>query len=461
MPEHRSPPLRVRIALGLQGHVGPGPALIDARRTVPLRAVAEGGYIAAPTGALAGASVLIRTAAPLAAALALAELDGTAARLVLCPPDLSAEALDHAARLAEVDAVVTDMPDDAWRPDGVTAYGIGFEATGASPEPLPLVETEWVLFTSGTSGPPKLAVHTLAGLTGAIASRGATPPAVWATFYDIRRYGGLQMLLRALTGGHSLVLAEAHEGAGELVARMARHGVTHVSGTPTHWRRALMTPGVEALSPSYVRLSGEIADQAVLDALKARFPDAAIGHAYASTEAGVGFEVTDGLEGFPAALIDRQGPVTMRVEDGVLKMRSTRTSRGYLGPEAPALHDAEGFVDTGDMVERRGDRFHFAGRASGVINVGGLKIHPEEVEAVINACPGVRLSRVLSRRSPLLGALVAAEVVAEPGVEPQALRAAIAARCRAALAPHKAPASVRFVDTLAMSPGGKLERRVA
>ena len=150
----------------------------------------------------------------------------------------------------------------------------------------------------------------------------------------------------------------------------------------------------------------------MLDSLRARFPDAAIGHAYASTEAGVGFEVTDGLAGFPAALVEcDEGPVRMRVVDDTLQLRSARTALGYLGPDAPALGDAEGWVDTGDLVERRGERFHFLGRRSGVINVGGLKIAPEEVEAVINACPGVRMSRVLSRASPVLGALVTAEVV--------------------------------------------------
>jgi len=77
--------------------------------------------------------------------------------------------------------------------------------------------------------------------------------------------------------------------------------------------------------------SGEIADQAILDSLKARFPDAAIGHAYASTEAGVGFEVTDGLEGFPASYVGRPGPVEMKVTDGTLHIRSPRTASGYVG----------------------------------------------------------------------------------------------------------------------------------
>ena len=77
--------------------------------------------------------------------------------------------------------------------------------------------------------------------------------------------------------------------------RLAEHGVTHLSGTPSHWRRALMSPQIHDIAPRYVRLSGEIADQAILDSLRAAFPDATVGHAYASTEAGVAFEVDDGL----------------------------------------------------------------------------------------------------------------------------------------------------------------------
>jgi acyl-CoA synthetase (AMP-forming)/AMP-acid ligase II len=50
----------------------------------------------------------------------------------------------------------------------------------------------------------------------------------------------------------------------------------------------------------------------------------------------------------------------------------------YIGADAPPLADAEGFVDTGDMVELRGERYHFVGRRGDIINIGGLKVHPEE-----------------------------------------------------------------------------------
>ena len=179
--------------------------------------------------------------------------------------------------------------------------------------------------------------------------------AVWGTFYDIRRYGGLQMYLRAVLGGASLVLSSAGEPIAEHLERLAQHGVTHLSGTPSHWRRALMDPAIRNIAPRYVRLSGEIADQPILDRLRATFPQAAIGHAYASTEAGVAFDVNDGLAGFPAAYV---GPIRDGVEmkvfsDGSLRIRSPRAASRYAGSEQ-ALADADGFVDTGDIVERRG-----------------------------------------------------------------------------------------------------------
>ena len=109
------------------------------------------------------------------------------------------------------------------------------------------------------------------------------------------------------------------------------------------------------------------------------FPQAAIGHAYASTEAGVAFAVNDGRAGFPAAFAEtiRDG-VEMKIVDGSLRIRSPGAASRYVG-NGQALTDADGFVDTGDIVERRGERYYFAGRKGGIINIGGLKVHPEEI----------------------------------------------------------------------------------
>ena len=274
-------------------------------------------------------------------------------------------------------------------------------------------ETEWILFTSGTTGVPKMVVHSLASLAGAIApAASGASPVVWATFYDIRRYGGLQILLRAILGGGSLVLSGPTDTTDDFLSRAQLHAATHITGTPSHWRKALMSPAARHVKPQYARLSGEIADQAILDHLQAFYPHASIAHAFASTEGGVAFEVGDGRAGFPATFIGRaDSGVELKVENDTLHIRSPRAARRYVGNETESLLDPDGFVDTGDVLELRGDRYHFVGRRGGIINVGGLKIHPEEVEAVINRQPGVRMSLVKARKSPITGAIVAADVV--------------------------------------------------
>jgi acyl-CoA synthetase (AMP-forming)/AMP-acid ligase II len=414
---------------------------------------------------LAGRSVLLATASQLTSALALIELDGVARRLTILPPDADPEHLGALIAGAEIDAVVTDGGSSP-----SAAFDLPVRVMSAPPlaamveRPRAILRTEWVLLTSGTTGVPKMVVHSLEGLTAPIAARRTDGPVVWGTFYDIRRYGGLQIFLRAVLGGASLILSSAAEPAAEHLARLGRHGVTHLSGTPSHWRRALMSPALRTIAPRYVRLSGEIADQAILDNLRTAFPQAAVGHAYASTEAGVAFDVNDGLAGFPAAFVEtiRDG-VAMKVVDGSLRIRSPRTASCYIGGEPAALADHDGFVDTGDIVERRGGRYFFVGRRGGIINIGGLKVHPEEIEAVINRHPQVRMSLVRPKKSPITGSIVIADVVLKSdagnaGTELQ-VKDDILELCRGALPRHKVPAAISFVPALAVAATGKLARR--
>jgi len=398
--------------------------------------------------------------------LALIELDGIARRMVLCPGDLPRDRLPPIIATAEIDAIVCDEIDGASDFAGVECFAIrSTQPLGAEHNRREHCRTEWVLLTSGTTSDPKMAVHTLSSLTGAIKSSRAGDALVWSTFYDIRRYGGLQIFLRALMSGASLVLSSAEESTSDFLLRAGAHGVTNISGTPSHWRRALMSPSAHAIAPHYVRLSGEIVDQVILDNLRTFYPNATIVHAFASTEAGVGFDVHDGMAGFPSSLIGQHSnDVELKVEDGSLRIRSTRTASRYLGKSADALADADGFVDTRDMVELRGDRYYFVGRRDGIINVGGLKVHPEEVEAVINRHPSVQMSLVRARKSPITGALVVADVVVKSGspmsasADGQQLKTDILDNCRRALAPYKVPTMLRFVPSLEVAPSGKLAR---
>jgi acyl-coenzyme A synthetase/AMP-(fatty) acid ligase len=421
-------------------------------------------------GEFRGRSVVLATIDPFATIAAMIQLDGVAARIVLCPPDLLLEHIAFVAEAAAADFIVTDQPVPEPIRSRVECIVPCAPKTGDvlsdAPRRASEYETEWVLLTSGTTGLPKLTVHTLAGLAGAIERKAsASPSIVWSTFYDIRRFGGLQIFLRAALTGTSLVLKGAKESAADFLLRAGAQGVTHISGTPSHWRSALMSDSADKIAPQYVRLSGEIADQAILNHLRLQYPQAKLAHAFASTEAGLAFEVNDGLMGFPADLLGQNPRVEMKVEGGTLRVRSDRTAARYLGSESQPLKDGEGYVDTGDLLELRADRYYFIGREDGTINVGGLKVHPEEVEAVINRHPQVSMSLVRMKKSPITGAIVIADVVLRtPQSVPDgaiATQRDIMQFCRGELALHKVPATINFVPALAVAETGKLIRRHA
>jgi acyl-coenzyme A synthetase/AMP-(fatty) acid ligase len=435
--------------------------LSGAASDVAFSDLAGGSCLSGRAEELRGKSVLIATADQLSAALALLELDGVARRLVLWPADLPIEHLGFVMASANVDAIVSDGLDLG--PDAIGSHvACTSQIVPAAWDRTATHATEWILLTSGTTGRPKMVQHTLASLCGAIQGQsGLDGSHVWSTFYDIRRYGGLQIYLRAMLTGGSLVLSNARESTAEFLLRVAAHGVTHISGTPSHWRCALMSPAACQIAPRYVRLSGEIADQSILDNLRSFYPQSEVAHAFASTEAGVAFDVRDGLEGFPSSLIGLNGSgVEMKVEDGSLRIRSARTAAKYM--DAPrTLADQDGFVDTGDMLELRGGRYYFVGRRDGTINVGGQKVHPEEVEGVINRHPRVRMSLVRPRKNSVLGALVVAEVVLEDGPGANGVETEILKICREALPRHKVPSSIRFVNQLAVAANGKMVRQHA
>ena len=414
-------------------------------------------------------NVLVMTTSQICAAFTLCELDGVASRMVLCPPDLPLEYLPSVIASAQVDAIVTDRTDLGTDFPAVRyVMPCGRNVVPNAGERRASEQTEWILLTSGTSGPPKLVVHTLSSLSGAIQPGSvAGEQVVWSTFYDIRRYGGLQIFLRAMLTGRSLVLKSQAEPTAAFLARVGELAVTHISGTPSHWRHALMSKSISLIDPEYIRLSGEIADQTILNQLKTMFPHSTIAHAFASTEAGVAFAVNDGAAGFPASLLAQSGDVEMKVQNHTLWIRSARNATCYLNGETKrAIRNADGFVDTGDMIDLRDDRFYFVGRGDGVINVGGQKVHPEEVEGVINRHPEVEMSLVRTKKNSIMGALVVADVVLRPGAESverdvRKLQQEIMLLCREALSTYKVPSAVYFVPSLAIAESGKLVRRHA
>jgi hypothetical protein len=416
---------------------------------------------------LAGRSVLLATESQLTSALALIELEGVARRIVILPPDADPAHLPAIIAIADIDAVLTD--------EGAPTHAAFDRLTRvvcrAVIEPLvddlpPRSHTDWIMMTSGTTGPedghPRScnAHHRAAG-TKPGRRRGCLGHVL--RYSPLRRFADLSA--RGLRQGVVCPFQRRRAGLRSSGPAWRPWRDTSVRHALAMAPRADDDAGERNIAPGYVRLSGEIADQAVLDSLRAAFPSATIGHAYASTEAGVVFDVNDGLAGFPTEYIGtvRNG-VAMKILDGTLRIRSSGAAKGYVG--GGPLFDAAGFVDSGDIIERHGERFYFAGRKGGVINIGGLKVHPEEIEAVINRHPCVRMSLVRGRQNPVTGSIVVADVVLKgegqaPDKSPQqiALKDDILKLCRETLPRHKVPAAISFVPALKVAATGKLVRR--
>lgn len=442
--------------------------ICDAEQSISRADVARGSILNGRGDELRGHCVIVITADQLTAGMALIELDGIARRIVVYPNELSLDHLPYVIEATNANAIVSDASDlpgmaSSIRHFAPTPHTIGSKICDRKTQQ----QTEWVTFTSGTTGRPKLASHTLSTLVGAIPS--SVVPAtrtIWSTFYDIRRFGGLQVFLRALMSGASLVLSSASETPARFLIRAGSLGVTHISGTPSQWRRALMSGSAESIAPTYIRLSGEIVDQGILDHLRSVYPMAKIVHAFGSNEAGTVFEVRDGLAGFPAGLLQDAPNVEMKVEEETLRVRSGMAANRYLGIDAPSLKDADGFVDTGDLVELRDGRYYFVGRQDGRINVGGLKVYAEEVETILNRHPAIHMSHVRAKKNPVTGAVVAATVVLRSplsagNADEPVLQESILRFCREFLPPHKIPALIQFVPALAIAASGKIVRRIS
>jgi acyl-CoA synthetase (AMP-forming)/AMP-acid ligase II len=156
----------------------------------------------------------------------------------------------------------------------------------------------------------------------------------------------------------------------------------------------------------------------------------------------------------------------MKIIDQTLRIRSARTACRYLGQNAPILKAADGFVDTGDMVQLRNGRHYCSGRRDGMINVGGLKVYPEEIEQVIGRHPEVQMVLVRTKKNPITGALVMADVVLKATQESDlrdlnVVQEDILLLCRENLSSHKVPAAINFVSQLAVAESGKVLRRSA
>jgi acyl-CoA synthetase (AMP-forming)/AMP-acid ligase II len=315
------------------------------------------------------------------------------------------------------------------------------------------VPSQIIVATSGTSGPPKLVDHSWDSLLAAARMAEHWHGLGWMLVYDATRWAGIQVWQQAMLTGGWLVVPASRDP--DVVAKaLADEHVSMLPATPTLLRRLVTSadPAVLAqASLDRITLGGEAADAPLLEQTREVFPNAKITQVYATTELGEVFRVADGRVGFPANWLGKALPGDARLSlrsDGELLVRLSRDT-------------AE--VGTGDLVERRGDRYEFTGRRSDVIVVGGAKVYPKRVEEVIRAVPGIVDARVYGLPSAITGELVAGEIVlADPladGTTPESIRASALAACRASLEPHSVPRILDIVSQIAMTAAGKTPRR--
>lgn len=405
--------------------------------------------------------VAVCYADPAKVARALAALDGVVGRLALLSAASPPAVVRELVVRGRFEVLLCDSPGSYDLPKAsISTHAEVEELERFTGCPVPESETRWILATSGTTGEPKLVSHTLVGLSATVraGNPGSTPPR-WGLLYDHARFAGLQVLLQAVLSGSVLLAPRYDSPLDDKLAMFASSGCTHLSATPTLWRQIAASPRARELDLRQITLGGEIADDRILQALSRRFPEARISHIYASTEAGVGFSVSDRREGFPVKFLESTpSGVELRIAEGRLYVRNTWVSPAYVG-SAETFGERDGWVDTGDAVEVRGDRVHFLGRANGVINVGGDKVHPEVVERVLREHPAVADVRAYGKRSAITGSLVVADVVpAGATAGNTTLPGEIRAWAARGLARHEVPAIIRIVPALAMSETGKLVR---
>jgi acyl-CoA synthetase (AMP-forming)/AMP-acid ligase II len=371
---------------------------------------------------------------PIAAFLAL-----TAAGAVSVPlsPD-SAPHLDQFLELGEVEYRVCPADRD-------TPFATGRRATHAFYQTLRARSAPGlVLFTSGSTGRHKAAVHDLALLL----RKFQTPRHRRRTlvFLQLDHIGGVNTLLYTLSNGGAVV-APSDRSPAAVAAAIERHRVELLPTSPTflnllllsgeHERRdlsslQLITYGTEAMPESTLR---KVADA---------FPRATLQQTYGLTEVGIlrsqsrgsnSLWVRVGGEGYETKVID--GRLWIRAESAML---------GYLN--APSPFDEEGFLDTGDRVEVDGDWLRILGRESEIINVGGNKVYPAEIEDALLEIPGVRDVAVHGEPNPITGNVVVATVVLEQDEPAAAFKVRMRQALKDRLPAWKIPARV----TLAAGP---------
>jgi long-chain acyl-CoA synthetase len=437
-----------------------GIAIEHARAALRARGVGAGDRVALvdAAGTLAVATVL--ACARVGAAAAPMSLRATAAEI---------EAMMKAAGCGSVVVAGADAADRVAEAAG--SEPLGEEIMSPRGDPVaPRVsvrddDVAVVLFTSGTTGVPKpvpLSHGVLGGRVRAFTALDpSTEPTVSMLCVPFHHVAGLIGVLVGLAGGNIAVLQPRFD-AGEWLILVERHRVHRTFLVPTMLQRILdhrdfaradlgslqmITYGAAPASPDLIAR-----------AVKSFPPRVAFVQVFGQTET-LGAVTALGSEDHKTARASSVGKAMPGVEVRIVDPATGNdVPDGEVGEFWVRAHHTAtaGWVRSGDLVRRDGDGYlYVAGRLSDVINRGGEKIDPSEVEAVLHTHDDVLDVAVCGIADPEMGERVGAVIVARAPIDVHTLRA----WCRIRLAGHKVPERIAFVDELPLTELGKVSRR--
>jgi acyl-coenzyme A synthetase/AMP-(fatty) acid ligase len=309
-------------------------------------------------------------------------------------------------------------------------------------------KSQVVIYTSGTTGRPKKVTHTLQSLARTAKTGDKFIGDIWGFAYNPTHFAGIQVFLQAFLNMNPLVNVFELSGD-ELYKAFTDYKITNISATPTYYRRLLTDIHTPLPSVNRCTMGGEKYDPSLEGSLKKIFSAAVIRNIYASTEAGSLFNSKDDI-----FEIEESRKKYIRISpEGELLVHKEMLG----GFDSQDLQD--GWYHSGDLVESLdNNRFRFISRKSEMINVGGYKVNPHEVEEEIRKVDGVRDVRVSPRANRLTGYILMAEVVKDEAIENDLLEKRILSELQSRLQNFKIPRIVRFVPELQLTRTGKKER---
>ena len=303
-----------------------------------------------------------------------------------------------------------------------------------------------IFFSSGTTGRPKAILHDFNNFLARYAVQRAPLRALNFLLFD--HAGGINTMLHTLFN-RGVVIVPSERTPETIAAEMVEHRVELLPTTPTFLRMMLLAGVFDTMKFPHLRVityGTERMDQGTLDRLCGKLPDVDFRQTYGLSELGV-FQVKSRARDSLWMQIGGKG-IETRIADEVLHIRSDNRMLGYLNAPSPFI---DGWYDTGDIVETDGEWFKVIGRAKEVLNVGGLKILPGEVERVALLHPDVLRAKAVGVPNPITGQHIEVTVEPKDGVtlDRRAVMAHFRAHIQKQLSPHrvivgKVPVSHRF-----------------